>query len=632
MFAILPVMDNRVKELERLVRYHQDRYYNAVPEISDAEFDQLWDELRSLDPNNLIFDEVGRDHAPGYPKREHIIPMNSLDKAADAVGFLRWAKKAGHEQFIVQHKLDGASIELQYYDGRFRFGVTRGDGRVGDEVTPNVTRMHGVVRELGDAFSGGVRGEVIMPHEIFTRYYSDKANCRNAANGVMKRKDGKGAEFLRILCYDAWPAGSQRYFSDEKAKLRWLQDQGFTLVPYRVFRDAEEIVAYRDEVADQRDRLAYDIDGLVVKSVTIDPADMQRARPERQIAFKFSPEEGVTTLREVRWSESGHHYTPIGIVDPVRLAGTTVQRANLANPRMIEELGLQIGSQVVMTKRGDIIPKIERVLESPAGSRPIVPPSACNTCGAGLLNEGTRLYCPNLECSKRRFHRLQKWIQVLEIKDFGEVILRNLFDSGRVGEIHDLYSLTVDDLMQYERVGEPLARKLLRNLGAVRELSTARFVAGFDIEHVGELVMQKVVSAGFTTLESIRDADAEELASVDGIGASTAETIISGVRELYPLMQRVLETGAVRLQQPRQDAPLLGRSFCFTGTLNSMKRSEAEQIVQQLGGIVKNNVTHDLAFVVTNDPESGSAKNRKARELDIAVISEQEFLRMVQLS
>ncbi len=632
MFGILPPMSDRVKELEQLIRYHQDRYYNAEPEISDAEFDGLWDELRALDPHNRIFTEVGRDHTPGYLKREHIIPMNSLDKAADATSFLRWAKKVGHERFVVQYKLDGASMELQYFDGAFRYGVTRGDGRVGDDVSMNVVRMTGVVRKLEARFSGGVRGEVIMPREIFERYYTDKANCRNAANGVMKRKDGQGAEYLHVLCYDALGAEPEHYFADEVAKLEWLGRQGFNLVPYRVFDDPEQIVAYRDEVAEERERLNYDIDGLVVKGVAIDRADMQRARPERQIAFKFSPEEAVSTLRRVRWSESGHHYTPIGIIDPVQLAGTTVQRANLANPRLIDALGLMVGSRVVVTKRGDIIPKIERVLETPPNAQPITLPAVCGTCGTELLNEGTRLYCPNLDCSKRRFHRLQKWIQVLEIKEFGDVILRNLFDSGRVTEIHHLYSLSVEDLVAHERVGKPLARKLLRNLQAVRELPLSRFVAGFDIEHIGELIMQKIVSASYSTLESIRDAEPQDLAAVEGIGETTAAVIIDGVRTLYPLMQRVLETGVVQIRQPRQDSPLFGKSFCFTGTLHTMKRAEAEQLAQQSGGIVKNNVTQDLSYLVSNDPDSGSSKSRKAKELDIPVISEQEFLQMTRVS
>ncbi len=624
-------MDDRVKELVRLVRYHQDKYYNGEPEISDAEFDRLWDELRALDPENAVFQEVGRDDSPGYTKRRHIIPMNSLDKAADAERFLKWAHKSGHERFIVQHKLDGASLELQYDNGAFRYGVTRGDGTVGDDITSNVRQMAGVIAELEEGFSGGVRGEVMMPHDIFERYYSDKANCRNAANGVMKRKDGQGARYLTVMCYDAWPSGERRFFTDEVTKLAWLERQGFTLVPYRVFEDAEEIVAYRDQVSEQRSTLKYDIDGLVVKGVRIDRDDMQRVRPERQIAFKFSPEEAVSTLREVRWSESGHHYTPIGIVEPVRLAGTTVQRANLANPRLIEKLGIKIGSQVVITKRGDIIPKIERVLENPANAGEIELPRVCGACGAELLNEGTRLYCPNLECRKRRFHRLQKWIQVLEIKDLGDVILGNLFDSGRVTEIHHLYDLTVEDLVRLERVGEPLARKLLSNLRSVQELTVARFVAGFDIEHVGELIMQKVAAAGYQTLESIRDASVTELAEIDGIGPATAEMISAGVRELYPLMQRVLETGVVRLQQPHADAPLLGTSFCFTGSLHSLKRSEAERMVERAGGVVKNSVTSDVSYLVTNDSGSGSSKSRKARELDIPIISEQEFLQMAQV-
>lgn len=227
--------------------------------------------------------------------------------------------------------------------------------------------MRGVLQTLkgenSSSFTGGVRGEVIMTHATHEKFFSDKANCRNAANGLMKRKDGEGAEHLELVCYDALSTEGKNPFSDEEEKIKWLVENGFTTVPLYIAKSAEDVVNYRAEVMEKRAALEYDIDGLVVKERAIDFADASRARPERQIAFKFSLEEAVSIVRSVEWSESGATYTPVAIFDPVELAGTTVRRASLANPETLRKLGVKIGSHVVVVKRGEIIPKIESVVK-----------------------------------------------------------------------------------------------------------------------------------------------------------------------------------------------------------------------------------------------------------------------------
>lgn len=623
-------MSNRVKELERLIRYHQDLYYNREPEISDAEFDQLWDELQRLAPDSPVLTTVGVDRSDRFEKRAHRLPMNSQDKAADAEAFLKWTTKVNHDFYIAQYKMDGASIELQYDAGEFRYGVTRGDGLVGDDVTANVRRMQGVPERIAPEFSGGIRGEVMMSRSVHREHYSDKANCRNAANGVMKRKDGQGADLLEVICYDALHEEDDLFFADERQKLEWLREQRFRVVPYRFCDAVHEVIEYREEVAGCRGELDYDIDGLVVKGNDIDPDDMRRARPEKQIAFKFALEEETTVLREVVWSESGHIYTPIAVTDPVRLAGTTVKRASLANPRLIREMGLKIGSVVRITKRGEIIPKIEALVENPPDAEEIVVPRRCDSCGAPLVDEDTRLYCPNMQCPKREIHRIKKWISVLDIKDFGPVLIQNLFDSGRVRRIHDLYSLTEDDIVVFERMGEGIAKRALRNLYGVREVPLARFVAGFNIEGIGELIVQKAVDSGYDTLQSLRDADPAELAErTDGIGETIAATLVEGVRALFDEMEQVLQAGRITIGLSGKSRAFSGQSFCFTGALQSMKRAEAEARVKDHGGTAKGSVTEDLSWLVTNEPDGASAKLKRARALGIAIISEQQFIEML---
>jgi len=458
--------------------------------------------------------------------------------------------------------------------------------------------------------------------------YRDKANTRNAANGLMKRKDGVGAQDLVVVCYDAQAVSDDALFQTEMAKLDWLSAAGFRVVEHRLFVDPEEVIAYRAEIAARRDVLEFDIDGLVVKGPETDLMDMRRSRPEKQIAFKFELEEAATTLLEVIWSPSGSLYTPIGIMEPVRLAGTTVKRANLVNPRLIREMDLKIGSRVAVTKRGEIIPKIERLLENPTSARSIEQPQTCEKCGTRLVDEDIRLYCPNETCPKRALYRLGKWLDVMDIRDFGGVILGKLFEAGKVRTIADLYRLDADALVEFERMGETLATKIIRNLNQVHEIPLARFVAGFNIEGVAELIMAKAVDAGFDTLEKLMGATADELAGVPGIGEITGATIVGGLAQLRGEMEAALAEGSVKIRAAAAGV-LSGVSFCFTGTLNSMPRKEAEELVRKRGGSSRSAVTKDLTYLVTNSPESASGKAKKARDFGISILTEEEFLALV---
>ncbi|MBQ3965352.1 MAG: NAD-dependent DNA ligase LigA [Treponema sp.] len=631
----------RISELATLIKKYQDSYYNGEGEISDAEFDRLWDELKELDPSNPILQRVGADSG-NFAKREHIMPMGSQEKAADPQQFLAWAKNHVYNEYLVEYKLDGASLELQYLHGELQHAVTRGDGSIGDDITANAKKMQGVQAALFDAdgkpidFTGGIRGEVIMTHTVHKRYYADKANCRNAANGLMKRKDGGGSEHLVLMTYDALATEGDSPFADEVEKMSWLASLGFKTSPLKICKNPDEVIAYRAEVMESRKNLDYDIDGLVIKERVINREDASRARPDRQIAFKFSLEEAVSILREVEWSESGATYTPVAIFDEVQLNGTTVQRASLANPDTIRKLGVKIGSHVVVVKRGEIIPKIEAVLPEEAGDKtsPVVFPAVCSTCGSPLVDDGSRLYCPNKKCSKRILHQLLKWIDIIDIRDLGETLISSLFKNGRVTSISDLYTLTPDELKPYFLNEETVdkkdslgAQKVYDSIQAHRSVSLAAFVAGFDIEGMGETMVQKLIDSGLNTLEQLLTAPAEKFAAVYGFADITARVLVEGLAENAREM-RSLASSAIRLQEGGASGALAGKSFCFTGELRTMKRSDAEALVKKAGGSCKSSVTKDLSYLVTNDTTSGSSKNQKAAKFGIPIINEEEFLQL----
>lgn len=635
--------NNRIKELEILIQKHQKAYYNGEAEISDFEFDKLWDELKEIDPQNKILQKVGADSVT-FSKIKHVMPMGSQEKAANPEQFLSWAQKHVYDEYFVEYKLDGASLELQYNHGILVNAVTRGDGEIGDDITANAKKMQGVISSLyldGKLidFTGGIRGEVIMTHQVHKEKFPDKANCRNAANGLMKRKDGQGSEFLNLIVYDALETNGNVFFEDEEQKINWLNKCGFNVVPLKICKNPQEVILYRASVMENRKQLDFDIDGLVVKERFINLDDAFRARPDRQIAFKFSLEEAVSVVRQIEWSISGVTYTPVAIFDEVELNGTKVQRASLANPDTLRDLGVQIGSRVVVVKRGEIIPKIESLAPSLDGDilTPVEVPHKCEVCQTELIDEGSRLYCPNKKCSKRILHQLLKWQQIVDIRDLGETLITSLFNDKKVTSISDIYKLTVEDLVPYFLNEESIssekeslgAKKVYNSIQNHRTVKLSTFIAGFDIEGVGESLAEKLIEAGFDSLQKLLDATVDEIANVYGFAQIMAQTIVEGLKEQASEMNYLVNSQLVTIQTSVA-GKLSGKSFCFTGELKTMKRQDAENLVKQNGGSTKSSVTKDLSFLVTNDVSSGSSKNQKAAKFGVPVISEQEFLDLLK--
>ncbi len=616
-----------VSEIER----HRHLYYNKEAEISDAKYDKLEDELRILDPNNHLLFKIGVDSSSLFVKKTHIIPMTSQDKVSSNDDFKKWAKKRGFKVFLIQFKLDGISIELQYKNGVFQYAITRGDGEIGDDVSFNVIKMKGFLSRLEDNFTGAVRAEIVLFHEIYNKKYSDKQNCRNAAAGLVRRKDGIGSGDLNLIYYDAISINDYVSFENEIQKIRWLKKQKLPTILTKTVHTPQEVIQIREDTMNNiRNTLDYDIDGLVIKGKQVDLEDMKRANPTKQIAFKFQAEGINTILLDVEWSISGHHYTPVAIVKTVHLMGSNVSRASLANPNLIKKLKIKIGSEVFISKRGDIIPKIEKLIKTPQEAKDIILPTICEVCKTSLINEGTQLYCPNEDCPKRKYYRLVRWIKKLNVKHFSEkLMMKPLFDSGKIRSISDLYLLRIIDLTQFEGVKETSAKKALDNLFAIKEISLAKFIGGFAIENIGESLIQRIVDAGIDTLDKIRDISVMQISQIDGFAKITAQQLYNGINKLYPKMKNVLNTNKIKIMEAKiMENKLNGTSFCFTGKLETMKRAEAEQIVKNNGGLPKSGVAKDLTYLVTNSTEQ-TAKFKKAQQQKTKIISEQQFLDMI---
>jgi len=627
---------NRINELEKEIVYHQDKYYNGKPEISDAEFDKMWDELKNLDPNNSLFFVIGEDSSDGFPKAKHIIHMNSQEKVNTPEDYIDWHKRRiGNSTAIVQYKLDGISIELQYENGIFVKAITRGDGDIGDDISNNVRKMKGFVSTIKDlTFTGAIRGEILLKRSTFKKKYEPLGykNPRNMASGLSKQKNGKGCEDLTIICYDAQDVEKNK-FKTEIEKLSFLIQSSFEAVPTQYFYNYNKVIEYRDSVANIRDQIEYDIDGIVVKNIDLDYKDQERSRPEKQIAFKFKLEESITQIVDIEWRVSGKILTPVAVLYPVEIMGTTVKRASLHNPNRIEELNLHYGDSVVVSKRGEIIPQIERVYSNIAGGK-LIPSHIKEFEFDGkkwkTKNEGTRLIIDDLKFPLIKYHRLEKWINKLDIKGFGDALLNDLYNKGFVKKISDFYTMNLKEYLKTTNL-KKATNKAFNNLYSKKEISLAKFIAGFDIEGIGERVVEPIVESGFNTLEKLASAKTIDLIKVNGISEDRAIRIKDGIKELKEEMENAIKFLTIKKEEKdmANKTSLKGLTFCFTGALESMKRDDVFELVKSLGGSIDKNVTLSTNFLVTNTPNSGSSKNKKARSYGIRIISEPEFFKMI---
>lgn len=624
------------KQLENIIKFHQEKYYNDEPEISDAEFDELWDELRIKYPNSELLTKVGETSWEGFKKMRHIMPMNSQQKAGNISEFEKWNLNQKHPKRIIEYKCDGISLSIQYENGNFVRALTRGDSVQGDDISNNVRQMDGFRQQIPSfPFTGAVRCEIVMLHSVFDKKYKGiKKNPRNTAGGIAKQKDGNNYNDVTLIYYDA-KFTNNNFFKDEYDKLKFLENEfGNTNVVDWQAVNADKVTEIRNIVMNSRDSIPYDIDGLVIKNIEIDLDDMERSTPNHQIAYKFETEKAYTQLIEVEWSATGKYLTPVGIVKPVELNGTTVQRASLANLSIMNDLNIKIGDIVEISKRGEIIPKIERVFETSKDSKPIKLPTNCE-CGALLESDDVFLYCPNESCHLKTLHKLKKWIWVLDVKFMGIAMIEKLFQKGLVTKISDFYTQDLKYIIsKMENEDGFSARNITKafdNLYKANKVTLPQFIGGYDISGVGRRVVEQIVeNSDLQTLNDFATVRMNELSKVKQIGDKKASQIVNGIVNNINDMLDTLGSGKIEIIVPQKSSDKLkGMSFCITGKLNHGVRDEYVERIKDNGGQYKG-VSKGLSYLINNDTTSTSGKNKKAKELNIPIISENEFLKMLK--
>ncbi len=624
-----------VADLQR----YKDAYYNGAPLVSDAAYDALEDTLRELDPKHPFFSTVGAPvrSVTEWPKARHAIPMGSLNKAVNEEEFRKWAARCDElalqqklkpisQNLFVTEKLDGLSLAVTYERGVLKEAITRGDGQVGERITPNAARMKGVPGTLKKSVSLTVRGEIILKRSDLKKAFPGAANPRNQAAGTSKRFDGQGCEHLTVLFYDL--DGIEHETEDEKFEL--LKDLSF-LTPFQLTTDLEGAIAEHVRYAKKkRAALDYEIDGLVVRAHDPHVHAMLgevNNRPRGAVAYKFASQAQVTKVLDIIWDTgSSGRVSPVAVVAPVVLAGATVQRASLANASRVAELDIGIGDDVLVSRRNDVIPYVEEVVVKRAPTAK--PPKKCRVCKAPLEKSGEYLSCRNDACRALIEGRLQNWVDAQGILEWGETLIAQLVEAKLVKEPADLYTLEPEDIAQLDRRGLVIAKKVLATLKAPLPLSLPKFLASLGIENFGAQSAKAVVAGGFDSLEKVRKATLDELAAIPGVGRAKGKAAFEGLKKRSKEIERLLKVGVVPVTK-KAAGPLAGKTFCFTGAL-SKPRKVYEQLVEEKGGTLLAGVTKELHYLVMEDPTSGSSKAQKAAKYDTKCIDEKQFLALVK--
>ena len=645
---------------QELIQAGYKYYVLDKPTMSDYDYDhklRRLEELESAHPEAVTPDSptqrVGGQPLDAFNQVRHQVPLESLQDVFDfqeLEAFDQRVKGAVPEaEYVVEPKVDGLSVALEYEDGLFVRGATRGDGQVGEDVTENLRTVRSIPLKIPDAPPRLiVRGEVYMPKKVFHALNEERerrgealfANPRNAAAGSLRQLDPKVAASRRldIAVFNVqWP---QEEYSTHMEALDYLRDKGFKVIPHYSCVRVSQVTERITEIGETRETFPFDIDGAVVKVNSLS----QRAAlgstakfPRWAAAYKYPPEVKPAQVVDilVQVGRTGV-LTPKAVLTPVRLAGTTVTNATLHNQDFISEKDIRIGDTVLVRKAGEIIPEVLSVVEDkrPEGTQPWFLPKICPVCGAPVERDedGAHIRCTGAECPAQLLRNLAHFASrdAMDIEGLGIAVVENLVNAQLVKTPGDLYFLNEEDVAQLERMGKRSAKKLLAALEKSKGQDLSRLIYAFGIRQVGQKA-GKILAARFQTLENLQNATLEELTAVDDIGEITAQSILDWMAspQSRHLIDRLREAGVnMTAAEQGSDRRFEGMTFVLTGTLEKFTRDEASEMIEARGGKSSGSVSKKTTYVVAG--EAAGSKLRKAQELGIPVLTEEEFLELLK--
>lgn len=669
--------ETRIQQLRQEIDFHLYRYHVLdSPVISDAEYDALYRELVALEgerPDLVTPDSptqrAGRPPSEAFAKVTHAAPILSLMNAFDAEGLRAWRARIGrllpqdtHLDYVVEPKLDGLTVVLTYRDGAFTQGATRGDGVVGEDVTANLRTLHGVPKripvdprsELTAPSYLAVRGEVFMPLDKFEELNAQRAaagepiymNPRNTAAGSLRQLDSSktAARPLRLYCYDIVAHDGVALPAHQWDRLAWLRELGFPVSPdNKHCQGLDEVVGAYEEWIARRNRINYEVDGVVVKINDRELADslgFVGKDPRGALAMKFPAQEKTTRLTgvQVNVGRTGV-LAPNAILEPVEIGGTVVRNATLHNYDEIARKDIRIGDRVVVKRAGDVIPYIVGpIVDVRDGSeRPIERPAICPTCGEPVvqLPEEVALYCENAACPAQLIRRLEYFVSrgAMDINGFGTQTAALLFERGLIHDVADIYALKREDLLALEGFKDKKVDNLLAGIEASKERPPERLLTALGIRFVGSVVAALLLNA-LGSIDAIAAAGAERLDDIEGVGPQTALSVAAWFESEHnrALIEKLRGAGLRLAAEPRNEAPetsrlLAGLTFVITGTLPTLTRDEAAAFIEANGGKVTGSVSRKTDYLLAG--EAAGSKLDKARELGVPIIDEAILMGMI---
>ena len=655
--------------VEQLNRYAYEYYVLDAPTVPDAVYDQKFQQLLELEERfpDLVLDHsptqrVGDEPLDAFEKVEHTVPMLSLGNAFDETelrDFDRRVRTGLHEDvaYICELKIDGLAVSLTYENGKFVRGATRGDGRIGEDITSNLRTIRSVPLTIREKSKLEVRGEAFMPKTSFIKLNEKRekageslfANPRNAAAGSLRQLDPKIAAArnldLFLFGYGEWEVEKEIHTHSER--LQFLQELGFKINPeWKKCSSIDEVIEYVNYWTENRSQLPYEIDGIVIK---VDDLRQQEqlgytARsPRWAIAYKFPAQEAVTTINDIELSVGRTGVvTPTAILTPVFIDGSTVSRATLHNADQIRELDIRLGDTVIIKKAGDIIPQVVRVIkEERSGDEvPYEMPEDCPACGTELvhLDDEVALRCMNPDCPAQLKEGIIHFVSrdAMNIDGLGEKVIEQLFQEELVNSIDDLYRLTREQLLPLERMGEKSVSNLLNAIEASKENSLERLIFGLGIRHIGAKAAD-ILAREFETMERLQRATFDELIAIDEIGEKMAQAVIHyfSQEKVVELIQKLKDLGINMTYKGRTEVDVdeeanefLNKTFVLTGKLENFTRKEAKDLIEAYGGKVTSSVSKNTAVVIAG--EAAGSKYDRATKLGITIWDEATFQEMIK--
>ena len=658
----------RIEELRKKTEYFAKKYYDEdKPEISDFEYDMMMVELRNLEKEypefkseDSLTQKVGGHVKEGFQKVTHEVPLQSLQdvfsiaEVNEYIGKINEKAKENNienKRYVVETKIDGLSSALEYKQGKFVRGATRGNGLVGEDVTENLKTIKTIPMELNEKIDIIVRGEVFISKKDFEKMNQKReeegeelfANARNAAAGSLRQLDSKITKTrpLDIYIFNVQKIEGKE-FNSHFEELEYLEKLGFNVNPVRIpCKDEKEVEEAIKEIGRKRERLTFDIDGAVVKVDDLKFREIlgQTAKtPRWAIAYKYPPERKETKLKDIicQVGRTGV-ITPMAILEPVKVAGSTISKTTLHNEDFIKEKDLKIGDTVVIQKAGDVIPEIVEVKKNKrtGEEKDFQMPKVCPVCGAEAVREEgeAAVRCTGIECPAKLFKNLVHFAsrEAMNIDGLGEQIIKQLLDKGLISNMADIYSLTLEDIASLKKNGKKFAENLINAINNSKQNDLYRLITAFGIRHVGTKAA-KVLAKRYKTMDRLMEVTSSELALVEDIGPIMADSI----REFFlqdqtiDLIKRLKQAGVNMkyIEEEGSDERFFGKTFVLTGTLEKYTRGEAGNIIEKFGGKTSSSVSKKTDYVLAGE-EAGS-KLTKAQNLGVKIITEQEFDEMIK--